>query len=561
MGRRSGLIVASCLVAAGAAAGGEPARTVTVVPGARYHANWLYGVFLGAHWRGAWTTPIEVPVLDLETFDGGLRTDRLAGGLQTKNLHFKSSNGRTWAFRSVDKDPTRALDADTRESLIGDLYQDETSSAHPCGALIVAPLLEVAGILHATPQLAVLPDDPRLGEFRDLAGMLGLMEERIEHKLQGAAKIADTLTLFQRLEQRSDERVDARAYLRARLIDVLVGDWDRHISQWRWARFDRDGERIWEPIPRDRDQAFSRFDGVVPSVAEYYTKQIAGFGSTYPPIEKLTFAGRYTDRRFLVALGREEWDAVTSDLVAKLTDSIISDAVHHLPQPLYDQGAADLERALRSRRDSLAAVSREYYRLLADQVDVRGTENSEEFQVERQASGAVAISIYSRDEQSGERASAPAFRRTFFSEETSEIRLYTMSGKDRIRIDGVADGTIPIRIIAPPDTAQVSDRSSRPSAITMERAGLRDPRDATRGERRDDVGERRGRPRPQHPKRDLPFPPRAFLRGDGPLSMEPSRWIQTDGSSSSTRASRQAGRAGCSFDAISLGWCWERGWP
>ncbi len=114
--------------------------------------------------------------------------------------------------------------------------------------------------------------------------MLGLMEERIEHKLQGTARIADTLTLFQRLEQRSDERVDARAYLRARLIDVLVGDWDRHISQWRWARFDRDGERIWQPIPRDRDQAFSRFDGVVPSVAEYYTKQIAGFGSTYPPI-------------------------------------------------------------------------------------------------------------------------------------------------------------------------------------------------------------------------------------------------------------------------------------
>src|SRR5258708_2747321 len=149
MGRRSGLIVASCLVAAGAAAGGEPARTVTIVPGARYHANWLYGVFLGAHWRGAWTTPIEVPVLDLETFDGGLRTDRLAGGLQTKNLHFKSSNGRTWAFRSVDKDPTRALDADTRESLIGALYQHAASCAPPCAALIVAPLLDA---VHHLPQ-------------------------------------------------------------------------------------------------------------------------------------------------------------------------------------------------------------------------------------------------------------------------------------------------------------------------------------------------------------------------------------------------------------------------
>jgi hypothetical protein len=152
--------------AASSAAGGEPARTVTVMLGARYRAGWLYKLFLGAHWREAWTTPIEVPVLDLEAFDGGLRPDRLGGGSETKNLHFKSANGRTWASRSVDKDPTRALDPDTRNSWLGELAQDQTSTAHPCGALMLPPLLDAAGILHATPQLATLPDDPRLGEFR-----------------------------------------------------------------------------------------------------------------------------------------------------------------------------------------------------------------------------------------------------------------------------------------------------------------------------------------------------------------------------------------------------------
>jgi len=474
MGRRSGLIVVIGLVGAGATAAGEPARTVTVAPGARYRAGGLYSFFLGAHWREAWTTPIEVPVLDLETFDGGLQPDRLGGGLETKNLHFKSGHGRTWAFRSVDKDPTRVLDPDTRESLIGELFQDETSSAHPCGALVLPPLLEAAGVLHATPQLAVLPDDPRLGEFRNLAGTLGLLEERIERRLEGARKIADTLTLFERLEQHSDERVDARAYLRARLIDVLVGDWDRHIDQWRWVRFDQDGERIWQPVPRDRDQAFSRFDGVVPSVAEYYTKQLAGFGSRYPAIDKLTFAGRYTDRRFLVALDRAEWDAVANGLVAKLTDSVISDAVHRLPPAMYAEAGADRERALRGRRDALPAASREFYRLLADRVDVRGTENGEDFRIERQASGAVEVSIYARGGQTGERASVPVFRRTFLSEDTSEIRLYTMGGADRILVEGGADRTIPVRVVAPPRTAEVSDRSSQPSAITLY-APLADP--------------------------------------------------------------------------------------
>ncbi len=98
MERRLRLITVSCcLVCAGATAASEPAPVVTVAPGARYGAGRIHSFFLGEHWRDVWTTAIEVPVLDLNAFDGGLRPDRLGGGLETKNLHFKSANGRTWA--------------------------------------------------------------------------------------------------------------------------------------------------------------------------------------------------------------------------------------------------------------------------------------------------------------------------------------------------------------------------------------------------------------------------------------------------------------------------------
>jgi hypothetical protein len=90
------------LVLAGAARA-EPPRVDTVELGERYRAGWFQRFILGAHWRDAWTTPVEVPVLDLDTFDGGLKPDRLGGGQETNNLHFKSGNGRTWAMRSVDK--------------------------------------------------------------------------------------------------------------------------------------------------------------------------------------------------------------------------------------------------------------------------------------------------------------------------------------------------------------------------------------------------------------------------------------------------------------------------
>ena len=40
-----------------------------------------------------------------------------------------------------------------------------------------------------------------------------------------------------------------------------MGDWDRHRKQWRWAKLP--GNPLWMPIPEDRDQAFSRYDGLL----------------------------------------------------------------------------------------------------------------------------------------------------------------------------------------------------------------------------------------------------------------------------------------------------------
>ncbi len=428
-----------------AATASEPSDTRTVAPGGRYEAGWLSRLVLGEQWRDLWTTPIEVPVLNLQTFDGGLRPQRRGGGLQTTNLRLKSGAGRTWVFRSVDKDATGLLDPETRASVLGDIVQDLTSTVHPGAALVVAPLLEATGVLHAEPQLAIMPDDPALGEFRQsFAGMLGLLEQRIESDIEGAEKVADTLDLFVRLENRTDEEVDSRSYLRARLLDVLVGDWDRHLDQWRWVRFAEGGKHLWRPVPRDRDQAFSRFGGLIPALAEYYTKQLASFHEKYPAMEKLTFSGRFTDRRFLVWLEKQDWESATAEIVAKLTDAVISDAVRHLPAAMYAKGGGELERALRARRDGLAQASREYYRVLSGEVDLRAAEG-ETITARRDASGTVEVIT-------------PRFRRTFLPDETSELRLYTPRG-GRVLVEG-SDGGIEVRTVPadPRDLEPIRER-------------------------------------------------------------------------------------------------------
>ncbi len=56
-------------------------------------------------------------------------------------------------------------------------------------------------------------------------------------KFQDAENIKSTFKLFHRLEEKRSERVDSKSFLKARLVDIFLGDWDRHTDQWKWAKY------------------------------------------------------------------------------------------------------------------------------------------------------------------------------------------------------------------------------------------------------------------------------------------------------------------------------------
>lgn len=197
-------------------------RNVVTAAGERYRAGAFHRLVLGRHYRDLWTTPIEVEVLDLSTFAGGITPLQRGGGLSTRSLRFLGSDGREYAFRSVDKDPTPLLNSILRGSAVNDVVQDGISAAHPYGALVAAPLLEAVGVLHVTPVLRVMPDTPALGEFRaDFAGMLGLIEERPDENegertpFENAVRVIGHERLTERVDESPRDRVDARAFLTA----------------------------------------------------------------------------------------------------------------------------------------------------------------------------------------------------------------------------------------------------------------------------------------------------------------------------------------------------------
>jgi hypothetical protein len=425
---------------------------ITVIPGEEYKAGAIHRFFFGNHWRDLWITPIDVPVLDPEKFSGGLIPVQRGGGMQTKSLRFRNNKGVEYKFRSINKDPSKALPVELRETLASDLVQDQTSSANPLAPLIVAPILRSLGIMQAEPFLAVMKDSKRLGQYQDeFGGVLGIMEihpdefDDEEKNFAGADKVAGTVKLIERLEKDNDEFVKSSEYLKARLADLLMGDWDRHIDQWRWARFTEGDKKYWYPIPRDRDQAFAKFDGVFPWLSAMAVTQLEHFSGDYTDIEGMTWAGRYTDRRFLHQLTKSEWDSVTFYVMEKVTDSVIISAVKSLPETMFELEGEELINDLISRRNKLKEVSDCFYYQTIKYVDIYFSDKDEYGEINRINNREVEVKVFDLDKNKIPKEE-PLYHRIFNKCETNEIRLIMNGGDDKVVVKGDVDESINIYV-------------------------------------------------------------------------------------------------------------------
>ena len=442
-----------------------PPRRVIQAPGPRYQASGLHRLLFGREYRSLWSTPVSVPVLDLRTFAGGLKPLSKGGGQQTKSLLLVAPDGREFFFRSIDKDPSAMLPPELRATVAGDVVRDQTSSALPTGPLVVGPLLTAAGIPHGQSRLYVLPDDPLLGEFRpEFAGLMGFLEDRIGGSRPvpahwgKATEIIDSDSLLARMNRSADDRAEARAFLTARLVDLLIGDWDRHAGQWSWARFSDAANRRWVPIPLDRDQAFAKYDGVLLSVARQSAPQLTNFGPGYPYLAGATWNGRDLDRRLLVELDWPVWESTAIKLQSALTDAVIEDAVRELPPEHYALGGARLAADLRARRDHLLEAARGYYNLLAKQVDVRATDASDLANLTRQPGGAVELALSPGGATAA--TSEPYFTRRFDPKVTREVRVFLDGGNDRAVVRGASSGPL-VRILGGEGQDQLVDSTRK----------------------------------------------------------------------------------------------------
>lgn len=419
-----------------------------------YHKSSFYRKMWGEHYRAEWHTPVLFQKALLDTLAGGLLPYQVGGGRQTRSVRLKDGNNREYVLRSIDKTFSGALPDIAKGSFLEDIANDQVTFAHPYAPLVVAPLAEAAGLYHTNPVVRYIPRQEELQPYNDSAGdILYLFEQRPDgnwataKNFANSEKIISTEKMLENILEDNDHLVEQATFLRARLFDMVIGDWGRHEDQWRWAAKKTGKQTIYYAIPRDRDNAFTRMDGFLLKkvLSAAGGDHMQSFGPVINDVPAFNFTARHMDRHLLSAQGLAEWKAIAVDIQNRLTDATIENAVKQIPPEVYPISGPSITASLKNRRNLLVHYAEKYYRFLAGQTEVTGSEKNELFEVELSDTG-VVLAIFKTGKDGTVKDSA-FFSRVFRQNETSEIRLYGIDGNDRFVVKGEQSPNIKVKLI------------------------------------------------------------------------------------------------------------------
>ncbi len=404
----------------------------------------LKNFFSGSNYRKDWNEPVKLKVFNIKKEKGGLKIISLGGGKQTRSLKLVDRKGKEWTLRTIDKDPAKALPPNLRGTIGEAIVSDVISASSPYAPYAVPVLAKAVGVPAANPQFYFVPKDAAFGKYEPLfANTVCMLEERQPTKDSTDTK--STSTIFNKILEQNDHIIDQPAVLNARLLDMYIGDFDRHADQWRWGVEDTGRGKLYYPVPKDRDQAFFNSNGVL---LKFLSKSsmpfLQGFKSSIPNIKGLNFVAKDFDRFFMNGLDKTEWQTIAERFIVNMTDDVIKNAASKYPPEIKKYDSAILVQKLIARRKVLLKNALEYYKFLAKRVTISGSNEAERFYL-KNIDNKLELSIYGVSKKSD--SAYKIYKRMFDENETKEIVIFGLNGNDKFTVDENVQSKIKIRII------------------------------------------------------------------------------------------------------------------
>jgi hypothetical protein len=419
----------------------------------------------GNRYRKEYSTKVNAPNVKLDTLFGGLIPVKKGGGNQSKSLRLEDKNGTQYVMRAVRKQALQYLQAvlfkdqyiegQFDDTATEDLILDVFTGSYPYAPLIIGDLADAIGVYHTNPVLYFVPKQERLGQYNDEYGDELYMIE--EHTSEGHSdqasfgfqnELLSTDDMMKKIHKDEDIKVDETAYIKARLFDMLIGDWDRHQDQWRWIEFKEDGKKIYRPIPRDRDQAFSKMsDGFLLGTAVRLmptARLLRKYSDDLEDVKGVNVEPYPLDMEIISESGKAVWYEQVRHSQKNLTDDIIEKAFLNIPEEVPVGSIEDIKEKLKARRANLQKVSNRYFKLINKYAVIKGTNKDDWFDVERMPNGQTKVTAYRI--KKGEKKDK-FHERTYNRDETKEIWIYALDDDDVFEVKGEGDNLIKVILI------------------------------------------------------------------------------------------------------------------
>lgn len=420
------------------------ADSITIKVHPSYDSVGKFHRFLfGENYRKDYAMDTKVPVLRISKIKGGLTPTQLGGGNQSRSLRLKDAAGKEWVLRSVEKYPEVLLPEGLRQTFAKDILKDNMSAQHPFSALVVPVLAKAVNVPHSSPIIGWVSPDANLGDYGDLfANTLCLLEER-----EPIGDSDNTGKMLDKLDDDNDNTYDAAVYLRARALDIMLGDWDRHEDQWRWMPEKTEKGKKYLAVPRDRDMVFYSTDGFIQQYAQGSSllPMMQGYEREIKKIDWFLWEGRAMNSRLLSQYTEQEWDNEVKAFCALLTDDIFEKALKKLPEPNYKLRHDQFLERLKERRASMPKLMNDFYHFFNRIVDIQTSNKNEKIVITDSDSQHLNVQINKISKEGN--IKEEIFSRNFDPNITKEIRLYTKDGNDSVLIDNKTSN-IKLRIIA-----------------------------------------------------------------------------------------------------------------
>lgn len=456
---------------------GEPV-TRSIYPADQRTKSKLYNWLWGVHYRKLYTLPITVPAFYPSRYKGGLSFVRQAPHFQ--GLLLKDDRNRYVLLRPLggstsfmESDFFREMyrKKDFKDTYMNEFIGDAYTMINPYTFLVADRLGEASGQISTPSDIYYVPADALLDTVADGSSVQNKLVNLIQVPNLHRANVHTTAELLDSLRSTKANEVDQALYLRERLLDMVIGDWNKIPENWYWISSPadstaspdmarkggaatvsrdtlpagRDEQTRYQPIVIDRNHAFTKVDGVM--FKQMLNVLALGFIINYDSlltpkhIKKLNTLGFPIDMAVASQSDEAAWRRQAALLQSQLTDEVIEEAFRRLPASVRRQETEALKGRLKTRRDQLDTIARQYYRQLQHTPVLTATDRNDRITADYYGPDSLRIRIY-------DASGRPVFNHDYGRSATREIWLYGLEGNDTFQVTGQAKKPIPLFLVS-----------------------------------------------------------------------------------------------------------------